>query len=92
MATLALPARLQFALLCHASRQHCTCRHLQADLRKLVSSTATQPTIQDEVDDIRCFVAADDVIRNDPGTQRDEPVRRHSAVLKGWLVPLYRYY
>ena len=47
-------------------------------------TVTTQPTKQHEVDDICCGAAADDdVSRDDPGTQRDEPGRRHSAEFKG---------
>ena len=45
-------------------------------------SSTTQPTIQHEVDDI-CYGVADDVSRDDPGTQRKETARRSSADLKG---------
>ena len=51
-------------------------------VRKLVTVT-TQPTTQHEVDGICCCGADDDVSRDDPGTQRDEPGRRHSAEFKG---------
>ena len=51
----------------------------------MLVNLTTQPTTQHEVDDVCCCAAADDVSRDDdPGTQRDEPDRRHSAVSKGW--------